>query len=630
MEVDESEWLTKARGNIDKYLNRGGPGKGDEPQFLDGCNLLNFIGFAMGLPEADPAEFIQIPSKLKKASEGDLCFYTGDSRRAIDVIADRIVEKCEANLITVLPIEIYLNGKLYEVPLFRVQRDMSSSAFFVDNVGHSYDSFSDWKDHNVLPPCRMLYPANGRLEKHPSFEYSNCFEDDTTSNRGASVWLMSWVSKALQLVVNFADETLPLLWDNSTRRMLGVAANIVSFEAMGASMRLTRSHASEALQLVVNIANGTNPVVSGVAIENFDDMSPADVLLQVMAIDFWTKREFTYKTGEQYRLLAIKNLSQNMSLRERQNFVQAKIYFDNDQRVLRAYHVYSRDNIMPQWLLSEFLSQATLFGGTLNEEGLLVIGDGHTISLEMANMPIRNRAEMFRTIGAFPEETSGAFKSLRTHLGDDLQLVRGLFEGTAQSNVTRQNAVESVLKLWNQVQEQPVDQQNAPFVVNENSVAIGRNELVYSNKQLVDFTPQNRAFVFVGYHLIRLTDNQKADWHQIATSMNCTYGQLMNWIKNNHKNLNCLLRLVSCGLFQRDICPVTSLVDYGNSVLEANKVLRVSVVRLSAILDAIPKLEDQREVLQLVSQIPTAATPTEKTIKPTEETNKTVHYQSAF
>lgn len=654
MEVSESEWVAKAIGNVDKYLNRGGPGQGDEPQYLGGCELLNVIGFAMGLPIEDPKNWTQTESEL--AFKGELCYFKGDARLAINVIVDRITETCNGdrtNFITVLPIEMYLDGKLYELPLFRVQRYKSSSPVFVDNIGRCYSTFSDWHDNNMLPPCRMLYPADGKLTKRPGFEYSNCHQDDTPSNQtsskvmkgvdiGASVvGITAAVGSifltgglALPFVVAGAGtavygtgrsvyhlydrgshgQSLNPFTDSQSRMLwLGVAANIVSFGAMGASMRLgyvvTRGkEASEALQLFVNIANGTNLVVSGVAIinstafliENFDDLSAADVLLQVMAIAFWTKGAMTYRTASQlitqYQESAFQSLSQNMSPEERQHLNNARASLNNDQRILRAYHLNSKDNIIPRSQLSEVLGQAATFGGSLNEEGLLVIGNGHTISLEMVNLPSDVRAEMFRTMGAFSPEMSKTFESLRNHVGDDLQLVRGIFKVAVKYNMSPQEAAESVLKMWTQFKQQPVAQQNVPFVINENGLTIGHNGLVYSHQQLVDFTPQNRAFVVS--HLIGLSSDQTAAWHQIAAHMKCNEGQLMNWIQNNQNNLRCVLRLVPYGLFKGDVCPVTSLVDYGNAVVELNRVLRVSAIRLSAILDG----EELRKLLVLVSK----------------------------
>ncbi|CAH2040046.1 unnamed protein product, partial [Iphiclides podalirius] len=304
MDVMESEWVSKAIDNVDKYLHRGGRCQGDNPQLLGGTDLLNTIGMAMGLPMKDPSSWSD--RELQLALNNQLVYFEGEAREAIDVIAAQIRSCCEGddkNFVTVIPVELYFNSKLYELPVFRVQRYKDSHKYFVDNIGRSYNSFSDWYQNSKLPPCKMAYPYNLQLMLRPGYDYSRVLVDYTPFARsdhkavraidtvsavagiGSGVGLLfASGGLAAPLVITgvasaiwgtarsgaqLADKTLhgesvnPFSDSESRMLWLGIAANLVSFGAMGASMRLTSlaikgQSISNAFRVFVNVANGTN------------------------------------------------------------------------------------------------------------------------------------------------------------------------------------------------------------------------------------------------------------------------------------------------------------------------------------------------------------------------------------
>jgi hypothetical protein len=146
MEIDKDKWITVAHENVAKYMDRGGKDQGDIPELLEGAQLLNTIGIGLSVHFSDPSTWTE--EELEEAEEGHLCFFKDESRRAIDIVVNKIVEECkgsERNYITVLPIQLYSDGKLYSLAVFRFQSALDRKPKFVDNVGRVYATFDDWK-----------------------------------------------------------------------------------------------------------------------------------------------------------------------------------------------------------------------------------------------------------------------------------------------------------------------------------------------------------------------------------------------------------------------------------------------------------------------------------------------------
>jgi hypothetical protein len=184
MEIDKDKWITIAHENIARYMDRGGKDQGDIPELLEGPQLLNTIGIALNVHFSDPANWTE--EELQEAEDGHLCFFKGDSRKAIDVVVDKINEAChgnERNYITVLPIQLYSEGKLYSLAIFRFRSRPEKRWKFIDNVARIYPSFEDWKVNNVLPPGKVLYPLDGHLQRNSNgFVQTRCKPTPLASN----------------------------------------------------------------------------------------------------------------------------------------------------------------------------------------------------------------------------------------------------------------------------------------------------------------------------------------------------------------------------------------------------------------------------------------------------------------
>jgi Domain of unknown function (DUF4781) len=184
MEIDKDKWITIAHENIARYMDRGGKEQGDIPELLEGAQLLNTIGIALNVHFSDPSNWTE--EELQEAEDGLLCFFKGDSRKAIDVVVDKIFEAChknERNYITVLPIQLYSEGKLYSLSIFRFRARPEKRWKFIDNVARVYPSFEDWKANNVLPTGKVLYPLDGHLQRNSNgFVQTRCKPTPFASN----------------------------------------------------------------------------------------------------------------------------------------------------------------------------------------------------------------------------------------------------------------------------------------------------------------------------------------------------------------------------------------------------------------------------------------------------------------
>lgn len=619
MEVLESEWVAKAIGNVDKYLNRGGPLQGDVPQKLGGVELVNNIGFAMGLPLVDPSNWTA--RELEFAKTGNLPFFQGDALKAIQVIVDRITELCSGdttNYITILPVELYSNGKLYELPLFRVSRYEKSQRYFVDNIGRSYTSFSDWYNNNRLPPGIMLYPGDGVLKQREGFQYSNCHKDDTPSNRtstkvargvdiGASVvgiasavgatvlsggWALPFIIAGvgtagygtIRSTVNLVDrgthgESINPFTNSESRMLwLGIAANLVSFGAMGATMRLgslvaNGKNISEAFRLVVNIANGVNLGVSGVAtlnsviymICNWDDMSKADVLIQCVSIAFWTKGAITYKTAgtliKDYQAAAYKSLS---SMLPEGNEIVPTDNVEHNRLFLRGYYEATQRGMEPM----------TAFRFVVN------------------------------SMGGLSSEQLDSFKDLRAFVNNDAKFFDAIFRFTSESNMSPQQATKVIIQAWDTLNQMPTNTRPTLQLINQ-GIVVGHGH-VLTIQQLNELPPTTLNFVY--QQLAPLNVDQSATWQLIKVSVgsaSINENQLLIWAASQTTRagrlpavLSNLLWLQSFGLFTQ--CPVTLLLPGGNTVVEMNRHLRVSLVYLRSVDD----VEKMRNLIQGVGNLP--------------------------
>ncbi len=122
-------------------------------------------GFALGLPIILPKS----EKDVEDAVKGRFCFYSGKALDVINKIAIRIAEFSPPppakRLVTVVPVELYYEGWLYEIPVFRTvdksfeivneaatktATTMITNIRFVDNCGRVYKDFADFRLNNKV------------------------------------------------------------------------------------------------------------------------------------------------------------------------------------------------------------------------------------------------------------------------------------------------------------------------------------------------------------------------------------------------------------------------------------------------------------------------------------------------
>lgn len=603
MEVKSSEWQSKAVNNITAYLHRGGYCEGDEPQFIGASDLLNTIGFAMGLPMSNPDDWTE--AQLKESSQGNLVNYEGKAREAIDVVADQIRSCCGGSdkiFVTVLPIELYHNGKLYEVPLFRVKRYFNSKNYYVDNIGRCYSSFFDWFKFNKLPPGKMAYPYQLKLSLRSGSEKANVYVADTPCSRvdaktargldavtavaglGSSVALLfvtgglaaPLVGTAIvtagygttragyQLIEKAAhgENINPFTTSEARMLWLGIAANLTSFGAMGASMRLTSLAArgrniSDAMRLVADIANGTNVAVSGIAIlnstvfmiNNHQDLSAVDILMHGASIAFWTKGVFCYKTANtiirETQNYAFAHISKELSLEQASELTAIRNRVQNDAQLLRKYHAAMASNIS-----AKDYSQVLIDG-----------------------------MKYYDTVSALSPEQMEAFYSLRNYVRDDINLITGLSRISNYNGLSPSETMELVINMWQKSTEINIPT-GITAMLKEGNIILGRAPPIKID-QLPKISPPMMRFL--GEHLSQMDVVASRQWSASVPVM---------------------LNLQGRGMFTA--CPVTKVINSGRSVILLNNQLEISIYKLYAL----PK-EDCHRVFVMIGHLSAAATSSE-------------------
>lgn len=155
-----------AKESLIQYYSRGGYGKGDIPQLLEGSNFINTVGYSLSLcPNINIQNWSSDHYRL--AREGSLYYYEGKNLEAIEKIVNKIRVECNGTrevFVTILPVSFYYSEALFTLPLYRfIPNHEEKAEKFMDHTGRVYKDFDDWRANNVLPAVKILYPSNGHL-----------------------------------------------------------------------------------------------------------------------------------------------------------------------------------------------------------------------------------------------------------------------------------------------------------------------------------------------------------------------------------------------------------------------------------------------------------------------------------
>ena len=175
--------------------------RGDQARHLQGSDLRNDIGLALGLPVTQtPANEVQ----QARMERGELDFFNvnaaDEAGQAIRSIEAQIQKAGgESARVAALPVTVASKEHgLIQTVIWRVETADGQEKFVDYNPAtqeaRTYASFEDWKNNNQLPPSEMTYARNGHLtagvDGKPQLETGN------TPNTVDIAW-EAWIKPAL-------------------------------------------------------------------------------------------------------------------------------------------------------------------------------------------------------------------------------------------------------------------------------------------------------------------------------------------------------------------------------------------------------------------------------------------------
>lgn len=510
-EVDKDHWKQLAKDLASKYMNRGGKLKGDEPEYIGGTGLLNTIGIALQVEFSDPETWTK--AEETDALNGNLCIFKGQSRAAIDVVANKIKEECpnqsELYYITVLPIEYYYEGKLYSLALFRFKCDDNSDWKFLDNLGRVYYSFDDWKNNNKLPYGEVLYPDEGILQMNESNKVSLNFgwtpeasittqvlekTDVAVAVVGflgglAAVFLTGGL--ALPLIVAGAavynsartvdhlvdryehDESIDPIHNAAARTLfLGLAANVLSLSAMGAAFRVTQlaqegMAISNGFKIGVDIIHGASFFANSMAvanstmymIDNWEHMSKLDVLMQLASMAFWAKGAYTYRSAEtmitEAQNQVIKYYSKGLGEEHDIEFQNFRTKYNNDRLLVKSFFELHKVGVEPSVAAEVLAETQSAYGSgkiTINAEEGTISCNGVRLPIKFASaLNAHLYRDLIRAIGTLSAEQATSLNEIQAFYPTSFEFLDAIENGCNKLNMTTTELVQRLTNAYNKI-----------------------------------------------------------------------------------------------------------------------------------------------------------------------------------
>jgi hypothetical protein len=643
MEIEKDKWITVAHENIARYMDRGGDDQGDIAELLEGTQLLNTVGIALNVHFSDPTTWTD--EEIEQAEDGNLCFFKDESKEAIDIVVNKIIEACrgsERNFITVLPIQLYSDGKLYCLSIFRFRARVEKRWKFIDNVGRVYTSFADWKENNVLPPGKVLYPLDGHLQRNScGFVQTRCkhtpFGSSTSKfmksadlgtgllgiagavgtlflTGGAALpFVVAGVGSAIYTTVRSSyylidrgmhGQTLSPFDSHETFSLwIGIGANLISFGAMGATVRLSTlafqgKNVSVGFKLLVNIINGTSLTVNSVAVANslaymaihFDDMTPVDVLMQVASVAFWAKSVFSYKPAakmvKEIHNQVLNGYSTALGSGDAESFNKFRHKFNNDKQLVKFYFRYLKQGLDPAQV-SDVLVEIYQMGAgakffTVDPAQMSVCINGHTFTMEFL-MCIKscNRQTVFTVLASLKDDETEVFNKLRAQIQDDIALFYLIAEISKEYSLKPEESTRGLIDFWRSIEN--LRKSKSPLTVKLNkdgSITIG-NGHTFTLFEVVKFS-SDTCILEVINKLLKLDREDSTRFNHIRLVFDDDY-ELFKWIADADKMtsesfIEALLELKSNELEDLDVFELASLEK--NSIDECG-IMKINNINLS-------------------------------------------------
>lgn len=645
MEIDKDKWITIAHENIVRYIDRGGEDQGDVPELLEteGTQILNTIGIALNVHFSDPTSWSE--EELQEAEDGHLCFFKDDSRKAIDIVVDKMKEACRyvgKIYVTVLPIQLYSGGKLYQLSIFRFRARVEKRWKFADNVGRVYTSFHDWKENNVLPPGKVLYPQEGKLQRNTNgFVQTRCKSTPLASTTskimktadmgtgvagivGAVGTLFLSGGAALPFVVagigsavyttfrstyylvdrGMHGQSLSPLESHETFSLwLGIGANVISFGAMGATVRLSTlafqgKNITQGFKLLVNIINGTSLTVNSVAVANslcymaihFDEMTPMDVLMQVASVAFWAKSVFSYKPAakmvKEIHNQVLNGYSTNLGKGAAEDFNKFRHKFNNDKQLVKFYFRYLKQGLDPAQV-SDVLVEIYQMGAgakffSVDPAQMSVCINGHTFTMEFL-MCIKscNRQTVFTILANLNDDETEVFNKLRSQIQDDIALFYLIAEISNEYKLKPEDTTRGLINFWRAIENIRNSKKPLKIKLNKDGTITIGNGHTFNLDEIVKFSC-DECILDVINKLLKLDHEDSTRFNHIRLVFDDDY-ELLKWIADADKMtsesfIEALLELKSNELEDLDVFEMASLEK--NSFDECG-IMKINNINLS-------------------------------------------------
>ncbi|XP_065082501.1 uncharacterized protein pst [Ochlerotatus camptorhynchus] len=492
MEVSREDWIDRAQENMKKFLNRGGSCRGDEPQLLQGISLDNTLGYVLSLTMKDPNEWTDEELQLEYMEQ--LCFYDEESRKTIDKLVQQIYNGIHRNVtcrLTILPIELFSEGKLYEVPLFRYQFQQATDTEpkFIDSIGRVYQHFEDFLKNNKYPSAEMMYPKEGRLVatnlknvvydigKTPAWKnyYFKALDIATgiigiagatgaifLSGGLATPFIAASVGSAIYATGRSIDvlrdksahqESLNPFCDSESRTAwLSLTAHVLTFGTMPHISALSgvasTSHSIATGFKVCNFINETGNIISDLVIcdtlsamhSNYYNASIETRLAHAASICFWTKTVISIRQAElmmkNNAIVALKLFGFEDHLCE---------YFNNDSRAI---------DIGLRIVKYSLQNNVTIASDKTNTKVITIDGFKFSIEtlLELEPAEVQKLFDILQAVGT--DRDRELFGELRLLCASDVDLVRLISGEAERENLPGTELAEMLLKVYASMKSQ--------------------------------------------------------------------------------------------------------------------------------------------------------------------------------
>uniref|UniRef100_A0A1Q3FIZ6 Putative conserved plasma membrane protein n=1 Tax=Culex tarsalis TaxID=7177 RepID=A0A1Q3FIZ6_CULTA len=486
MDISREDWIDRAQENMKKFLNRGGSCRGDEPQLLQGISLENTLGYALSLTMKDPNQWTDEELQLEYMEQ--LCFYDEESKKVIDKLVQQMYSGIHASVpcrLTILPIELYAEGKLYEVPLFRFQFQQSTETApkYIDSIGRVYQDFEDFLKNNKYPSAEMMYPKEGKLVptnlknvvydigKTPAWKnyYFKALDIATgiigiagatgaifLSGGIATPFIAASVGSAIYATGRSIDvlrdksahqESLNPLCDSESRTAwLSLTAHVLTFGTMPHISALSgvasTSHSIATGFKVCNFINETGNIISDLVIcdtlsamhSNYYNASIETRLAHAASICFWTKTAISIRQAE---LMMKNNAIVALKLFGfEDHFCE---YFNNDSRAI---------DIGLRIVKHSLQSNVVIASDRTDTKAITIDGMKFCIEtlLKFEPAEVEKLFDILQAVSS--EEDRQAFSELRLICDSDVELVRLIATEAEREQLPSSELMEMLLKVY--------------------------------------------------------------------------------------------------------------------------------------------------------------------------------------